>query len=130
MTVTALQLIDNRDILLYTTMNLIIDRIRQLRKTIGLNQKDFASRLGLTQTALSMIEMKRVTLTDKNIKLICANFGVDEKWLRTGKGDMFGHISPYEKELLASFSKLSLDMQEFILEMAKNLLKRQEPLRR
>jgi hypothetical protein len=38
---------------------------------------------------------------------------------------MFGPASPYEKELLAVFGKLTPDTQEFILEMAQNLLKRQ-----
>jgi len=50
----------------------------------------------------------------------------NEDWLRTGKGEMFGVESPYEKELLETFGKLTADTQEFILEMAKNLLKRQE----
>ena len=103
----------------------ILNRIRIVRKTLGLNQGEFARQIGLTQTALSMIELDKVALTDKNVKLICATFAVDEDWLRTGKGEMFGAQSPYEKELLETFGKLSADTQEFILEMAKNLLKRQ-----
>ena len=77
-----------------------------------------------------MIELGRTALTEKNIKLICATFAVDENWLRTGQGEMFGPSSPYEKELLEVFGKLSADGQEFILEMAQNLLKRQENPRR
>jgi transcriptional regulator with XRE-family HTH domain len=104
----------------------ILDRIRLVRKTLGLNQGEFAQRIGLTQTALSMIELEKVTLTEKNIKLICATFVVEENWLRSGEGEMFGPASPYEKELLAVFSKLTPSTQEFILEMAQNLLRRQE----
>jgi transcriptional regulator with XRE-family HTH domain len=92
---------------------------------LKLNQGEFALRIGLTQTALSMIELEKVALTEKNIKLICATFAVNEDWLRTGKGEMFGAVSPYEKELLEIFGKLTADTQEFILEMARNLLKRQ-----
>jgi len=103
-----------------------LDRIRLVRKTLGLKQGDFASRLGLTQTALSMIELGKTSLTDKNIKLICATFAVDENWLRDGSGEMFGPASPYEKELLAVFGRLTADTQEFILEMAQSLLKKQE----
>jgi transcriptional regulator with XRE-family HTH domain len=103
----------------------VLDRIRLVRKTLGLNQMEFARQIGLTQTALSMIELEKVALTDKNIKLICATFAIDEDWLRTGKGEMFGVESPYEKELLETFSKLTADTQEFILDMARNLLKRQ-----
>ena len=108
----------------------VLDRIRLVRKTLGLKQGEFALRIGLTQTALSMIELEKVALTEKNIKLICATFAVDEEWLRTGKGEMFGSISPYEKELLTVFGKLTSDTQEFILEMAQNLLKRQEKPRK
>ena len=104
----------------------ILNRIRLARKTLYLSQAEFAERLGLTQTALSMIELGRTALTEKNIKLICATFALDEDWLRTGRGKMFGSMSPYEKELLTTFLKLTLDTQEFILEMAQNLLKRQE----
>jgi len=104
----------------------ILDRIRLVRKTLELNQMEFARKIGLTQTALSMIELEKVALTDKNIKLICATFAIDEAWLRTGKGEMFGAQSPYEKELLETFNKLTEDTQEFILEMARNLLKRQK----
>jgi len=108
----------------------ILDRIRLVRKSLKLKQGVFARRIGLTQTALSMIELGRTALTEKNIKLICATFAVDENWLRTGQGEMFGPSSPYEKELLEVFGKLSADGQEFILEMAQNLLKRQENPRR
>jgi DNA-binding XRE family transcriptional regulator len=104
----------------------ILDRIRLVRKKIGLNQGEFAGRIGLTQTSMSMIEVGKAVLTDKNIKLICATFAVNEGWLRSGKGRMFGPVSPYEKELTAVFGKLTTDTQEFILEMAQNLLKRQK----
>ena len=104
----------------------ILDRIRLVRKTLGLKQGEFARRIGLTQTALSMIELGKTALTEKNIKLICATFAIDEDWLRTGNGEMFGSMSPYEKELLAVFGKLTPGTQEFILEMAQNLLRRQE----
>jgi len=103
----------------------ILDRIRLVRKEIGLKQSEFAGRIGLTQTSMSMIEAGKAPLTDKNIKLICATFAIDENWLRTGKGEMFGVKSPYEKELLETFNKLTTDTQGFILDMAKNLLKRQ-----
>ena len=104
----------------------ILDRIRQVRKALGLKQGEFADRIGLTQTALSMIELEKVALTEKNIKLICATFAVNENWLRTGDGKMFNSMSPYEKELLSVYERLTEDTQEFILDMARNLLQRQE----
>jgi transcriptional regulator with XRE-family HTH domain len=104
----------------------ILDRIRLIRKELGLNQHDFSHKIGLTQTSMSMIEAGKAALTQKNIKLICATFDVNEDWLLTGQGEKFGSVSLYEKELLEIFGKLTADTQEFILEMAQNLLKRQE----
>ena len=101
-------------------------RIREVRKVLGLNQKEFARQIGLTQTSLSMIEVGKTTLTEKNIKLICAVFCIDETWLRSGKGKMFGLSSPHEKELITIFNKLALETQDFLMELARGLLKKQQ----
>jgi len=104
----------------------MIERLRALRKALKLNQTDFARKIGLTQTGYSMIEVGHTPLIDKNIKLICATFKVDEHWLRSGEGSMFTTPSPYLGELLSIFDRLTPDTQEFLVEMAQNLLKRQE----
>jgi DNA-binding XRE family transcriptional regulator len=104
----------------------MLERLRAVRKKLGLNQWEFARQIGLTQTSISMIEVGKTILTDKNIKLICVTFNVNEHWLRTGQGEMFGTASPYLKELTSIFDRLTADTQEFLLEMARNLLKKQE----
>jgi transcriptional regulator with XRE-family HTH domain len=101
------------------------NRLKLIRKELRLNQTEFARLIGLKQTALSMIEVGSTPLTDKNIKLICAAFNVNEQWLRTGKGEMFGS-SRYVKELLDIFERLSPDTQDFLMEMARYLLRIQE----
>jgi len=73
------------------------ERIRLIRKTLKLNQGEFAKRLGMHGTSLSLIELGENALTEKNIKLVCMTFNVSEDWLRTGNGEMFA-ASPYEKE--------------------------------
>jgi transcriptional regulator with XRE-family HTH domain len=102
------------------------ERLTLVRKKLKMNQTDFARQIGLTQTTLSMIEVGMASFTDKNIKLISATFNVNERWLRTGVGEMFGSSSPYLKELIDIFERLSPDTQEFLLEMARNLVKKQE----
>jgi transcriptional regulator with XRE-family HTH domain len=104
------------------------ERLKRIRKELGLNQTEFARRIGLRQTALSMIEVGTTPLTDKNAKLICAVFNVNEQWFRTGMGEMFG-ASPYVKERLDIFERLSPDTQDFLMEMARNLLRNQEKKR-
>jgi transcriptional regulator with XRE-family HTH domain len=103
------------------------DRMQALRKALKLNQVEFAERLGMKRTALSMIEVGNNALTDKNIKLICLTFNVNEKWLRTGRGDMF-NASPYEAEFFDIFEDLMPETQRALLSLAKNLLETQKKL--
>jgi transcriptional regulator with XRE-family HTH domain len=107
----------------------MLNRIRVVCKALNINQGTFAKRIGLTQTGMSMIMVGKTNLTEKNIKIICATFNVNEEWLRTGQGEMFCTSSPYEKELLDIFARLSDDSQEFLLDMAKGLLRKQDKAR-
>lgn len=63
-------------------------RILQVRERNGLNQEEFAKRLGLTKSAISGYETGRRSPTEPVIKAICREFFIDEIWLRTGEGAM------------------------------------------
>lgn len=63
-------------------------RLKELRQYLQLSQNDFAEKLCLTQTHISSLESGRRALNDRTIKDICTMFGVNEKWLRTGQGEM------------------------------------------
>jgi transcriptional regulator with XRE-family HTH domain len=104
----------------------MVSTLKTLRKSLGLTQKEFAEKTGFSQSALSMIEAGQWPLTEKNIRLICVMFNVNERWLRTGEGEMFAEGSPYTQELLEVFSTLSPAGQEFVLDMARKLLNLQE----
>lgn len=105
----------------------MIQRLKSIRKTLGYNQTTFAKYLGITQTAYSMIENGNRPLAEKYIKVICSMFNVSEKWFLTGEGEMFVS-SPYEKEFAAIFSGLTPDTQQYLLLMARELLKVQQKL--
>lgn len=65
------------------------ERVKQSRKSLGLTMEKFGERLGVTKTAISLIESGKNNLTDANIKAICREFNVDYIWLTTGEGKMF-----------------------------------------
>lgn len=77
------------------------NRIRTVRKTLGLNQTQFAEKIGISQRALSSIERETTNLTERNTREICRVFNVNEQWLRTGEGEML--VEPSEDEQLAQF---------------------------
>lgn len=64
-------------------------RLKKIRNELSLNQSDFASRIGIGQAGLSALEKGIRTLTDRNYKLICSEFNINEEWLRSGMGEMF-----------------------------------------
>ena len=97
-------------------------RMKLVRKTLKMNQRDFGKMIGLTQTSLSMIEVGTNILTEKNIKLICATFNVREEWLREGQGKMFND-SPYVKEICDVLGDLTPETQKSLLVIAKELLR-------
>lgn len=107
--------------------DIMITRVKDVRKSLGLNQTDFAKHIGLTQTAYSMIESGIRPLSDKHIKVICSEFGVNEHWIRKGVGEMF-LSSPYEKEFMDIFKNLTPESKDFLLKMSKELLNTQEKL--
>nr|DAK64921.1 MAG TPA: helix-turn-helix domain protein [Caudoviricetes sp.] len=88
------------------------ERLKELRKSLKMNQAEFAKALGVGQSSLAMIETNRRPLTNKNIKLICAEFDVNEEWLRTGEGEMFV-IRSDEEELAAFFGDILNDGSSF-----------------
>lgn len=65
------------------------ERVKAVRKSLGLTLEIFGAKIGLKKSGLSLIENGRNELTDSNAKAICREFGVNEDWLRTGVGDMF-----------------------------------------
>ena len=72
----------------------INQRIKELRVSLGLNQKDFGEKIGLKKSAASWIEKEGSSVIDQNIRLICDTFHINEEWLRTGEGNMYAAESP------------------------------------
>ncbi|MDR1218436.1 MAG: helix-turn-helix domain-containing protein [Treponema sp.] len=109
---------------------MIYKRVVKLRKGLGLNQADFAERLGIKRSTIANIETNRNPLTEANIKLICHVFNVNEEWLRTGDGEMFqNNKSHLEGEVLEMFRGLSEKAQLMIRDYIKMVLEQQESLR-
>ena len=83
-------------------------RLRLLRKQLGLTQEEFAERLGIKRSAISNYEIGRNTPIDAVISLICREFSVSESWLRTGEGEMFRQRCRHE-EIAAFLSEILVE---------------------
>ncbi len=73
------------------------ERIRALRKEqLHLTQEAFGKPLGLSRANIANIEAGRITVTDRVIASVCKEFGVSEKWLKTGEGEMLAPLTRSE----------------------------------
>ena len=65
------------------------ERIKEIRRIVGLTQQEFASRIGVKRNTVATYEMGRSAPSDSAVALICREFNVNEHWLRTGEGEKF-----------------------------------------
>lgn len=92
----------------------INQRIKELRKSLGYNQKDFGQKISLKQSAASKMEQDGSTVTDQNIRMICETFNVTETWLRTGEGPQQRETREALLDKLAEQYSLSADGVDII----------------
>lgn len=65
------------------------ERIKLLRKALGLTQQEFSDTIKVKRSTLATYESGRNEPIDAVITLICREFDVNEEWLRSGSGEMF-----------------------------------------
>lgn len=96
------------------------ERIKQIRRELGLTQAEFAERIGLKQNSIALIESGKRNISDQAVLSICREYGVNEEWLRTGDGDKFIPDSNDELEALAKKYDLS-NADQVLIEKYVNL---------
>lgn len=120
-------------------MGTIYDRIKEVRKSIGYTQQKFADELGLKRNTVGGYEIGTVTPSDRTILDVCEKFGVNERWLRTGEGEMMkpvnrdaeiaafmgdvmrGESDDFRRRLVAVLSKLDASEWALLEKMAQKL---------
>lgn len=62
------------------------ERIKFVRKELGLNQSDFGRKISISQSTIAGYESGTRAQPDAILKLICTTYNVDYKWLKYGNG--------------------------------------------
>ncbi|MDE6455483.1 MAG: helix-turn-helix transcriptional regulator [Dysosmobacter sp.] len=114
----------------------INERVKMARKALNLTQIEFGDKVGISQGHLTSIESGKRTVTDKSVIAICATFGINEEWLRTGTGEMFiasdstiisqlsseYGLDAFEKVLIEGFLKMKPEERTVIKTYVRNLI--------
>ena len=115
---------------------MINDRLIELRKELGLNQKDFGKRISIVKSGVSNMENGIRNVSDRTIKMICQEFNVNEEWLRIGEGDMFEtasnfeeffamnykHLDELDRKIITEYIKLSPERRSVIKEFIRKMI--------
>lgn len=98
----------------------VASRTKELRKSLGLTQQEFADRLGIKRATVSKYDIDATDPSDAVISLICREFNVREAWLRDGTGEMLEQRTRREDIALylgkVSSGKAS-ELEELILDL-------------
>ena len=70
------------------------ERVKKVRKKLGLTLEKFGEKVGVGKTAISNIEKGNRNLTEQMAISICREYNVDYTWLTTGEGDDIFEKSP------------------------------------
>ena len=65
------------------------ERIREVRKALGLTLEKFGEKIGMKKNSVSQLENGKNSVTEQVVKAICREYNVDYMWLTTGDGEMF-----------------------------------------
>jgi len=75
------------------------DRIKAVRKALGVSQKDFCGGIYLSRSFYAKIETGARSPNERVYELISNKYNVNKDWLITGRGEMFSEPPP-DVELL------------------------------
>lgn len=104
------------------------DKIKALREALGLSQRDFGAKLGVSRDVICNLEYGRVKPKELFLHHMCQQYNVNEHWLKTGEGEMF-LSNPLEDARLAEairlFQSLLPPYQEYALEQIRKLVELQ-----
>ena len=67
----------------------INERIKHIQVDSGLKAWEFGERIGIKKSSISTILSGKTNPSEQTIRSICREFGVQEAWLKTGKGEIY-----------------------------------------
>jgi len=101
----------------------IKERIKAVRKALGMSQRDFGRGIFLSQSFYGQMETGARNPNERVYELISNKYNVNKNWLVTGQGDMFNE-APSDVELLELMEIIKeLDplFREYIITQIKQL---------
>jgi transcriptional regulator with XRE-family HTH domain len=103
-------------------------RLKALRKTLGVNQRNFSKGIFLSHSYYAQIESETREPNNRIIELISTKYAVNKDWLKTGAGEMFSGDPPDTdlNQLIEIYRELDPLFMNYISLQIKQLLEVQK----
>lgn len=99
-------------------MDQLSSRIAKVRAHAGLSKTEFGNRIGVGISSVTRLEDGQNNPSERTIKVICSEFGVNYDWLKYGTGPIYSNLpESLMDELQDEYNLSSLDrriVEEFI----------------
>lgn len=102
------------------------NKIKEIRKALGLSQPEFGELIGIKAPQVSLIESGKHDLSEKTKLRIIEKYHVNPVWLDTGEGEMFLPFSESDEIIRFARSVTKAEDGDIRLEIMK-LLARMTP---
>lgn len=97
------------------------NRIKEIRKELGLSQPEFGELIGIKAPQVSLIESGKHDLSEKTKLRIIEKYHVNPEWLDTGEGEMFLPFSESDEIIRFARSVTRAEDGDIRLEIMKIL---------
>jgi transcriptional regulator with XRE-family HTH domain len=100
------------------------ERLRAIRKALGVNQKEFSKGIFLSSGFYAQIETETRNINERIYELISRKYNVNKNWLKTGEGDMFESPPPNVnlEQIIAIYEELNPLFKKYVSLQMKQLL--------
>ena len=93
------------------------ERIKSIRKSLGVTQEEFGAHISLGAPMISLLENGTAKITDRTAKSICNEYNVNYDWLINGNGEMYKQ-TPSDDTLIAKIKDI-INLYPSLYETAK-----------
>lgn len=97
------------------------NKIKEIRKALGLSQPEFGELIGIKAPQVSLIESGKHDLSEKTKLRIIEKYHVNPVWLDTGEGEMFLPFSESDEIIRFARSVTKAEDGDIRLEIMKIL---------
>ena len=98
-------------------------KIKDIRKSLKLTQKEFGKRLGVSRNAIANMESGRVIPSDLVLNLLSKEFNIDKDWIENGSGELQKNtLSDQDIKLADIFANLTVDKSSNKNKKIKNII--------